>query len=279
MIRQTVHAVAACVVTFIVCAVAYPAVVWGLGWMFFPHQAEGSLIYGPDKTTLIGSELIAQPFASDKYFSPRPSAVDYKADAAGGSNLGTKNPDLHTKVKERVEALKATDANPAPVDLISASGSGLDPEISPEGAYFQAPRVAAARKLPVEQVRALIDRLTDRSGAIVGAPARVNVLKLNLALDEEKPASGPSPTDAEKKPSAASSSPSASPFAGETDERAAVRAAHVGNFRDRRDVVAAVGRNNESVFSSRFPWRVGFNGASAQGGVSRSLTERLLTMV
>ena len=148
MIRETVHALAACVVTFVLCAVAYPAAVWGLGQLLFPDQAEGSLVYGRDRM-LVGSELIAQPFASDKYFSPRPSAVDYKADAAGGSNLGTKNPDLRDKVKERAEALKATPDNPAPVDLVSASGSGLDPHISPEAAYYQATRVAAARKLPV----------------------------------------------------------------------------------------------------------------------------------
>ena len=190
MIRQTVQALAACAVTFVICSVVYPLAVWGLGWALFPRQAEGSLVYGPDNRTVIGSELIAQPFASEKYFHPRPSAVDYKADAAGGSNLGPKNPDLHAKVKERVEALKATDANPAPVDLISASGSGLDPHISPEAAYFQAPRVASARGMTVEHVRGLVDRLTERSGAMIGAPSRVNVLMLNLALDAAKSAPG-----------------------------------------------------------------------------------------
>ncbi len=201
MIRETVHALAACVVTFILCAVAYPAAVWGLGQLLFPDQAEGSLVYvyGRDQT-LVGSELIAQPFASDKYFSPRPSAVDYKADAAGGSNLGTKNPDLRAKVKERAEALKATPDNPAPVDLVSASGSGLDPHISPKAAYYQAPRVAAARKLTVGQVRALIDRMTEHSGAIIGAPPRVNVLQLNLALDKEKLAPTSASPDGESEP-------------------------------------------------------------------------------
>ena len=92
----------------LLCAVAYPAAVWGLAQLAFPHEAEGSLIYDRDRT-VIGSELIAQPFASDKYFIPRPSAVDYKADATGGSNLGTKNPDLRKKIVERAEALKATD--------------------------------------------------------------------------------------------------------------------------------------------------------------------------
>ena len=209
MIRETVHALAACVVTFVLCAVAYPAAAWGLGWLLFPRQAEGSLVYGRDRS-VIGSELIAQPFASDAYFHPRPSAVDYNAAAASGSNLGTKNPDLRAKIKERAEALKATPENPVPAELVTASGCGLDPHISPESAHYQAGRVAAARKMPVRQVRALIDRMTEHSGAIIGAPARVNVLRLNLALDEEKPeaftaadaadgrpagAPGPAPTD------------------------------------------------------------------------------------
>ncbi len=182
MIRETVTALLACLVSFILCAVAYPAVVWGLAQLAFPHQAEGSLIYDRDRT-VIGSELIAQPFASDRYFQPRPSAVDYKADAAGGSNLGTKNPDLHKKIVERAEALKATPERPVPVDLVTASGSGLDPDISPEAAEYQVGRVAAARQIPEAQVRELLARAIDQSGAIIGAPPRVNVLKLNLALD------------------------------------------------------------------------------------------------
>ncbi len=135
---------------------------------------------------MIGSELMAQPFASDRYFHPRPSAVDYKADAAGGSNLGTKNPDLRKTIAERAEALKATGEKPAPADLVMASGSGLDPHISPEAAAYQVRQVAAARGLSEDRVRALIDAHTERSGAILGAPPRVNVLLLNLALDKER---------------------------------------------------------------------------------------------
>jgi len=182
MIRESVTALLACLVSFVLCAVAYPAVVWGLAQLAFHDQAEGSLIYDRDRT-VIGSKLIAQPFASDRYFQPRPSAVDYKADAAGGSNLGTKNPDLHKKIVERVEALKATPERPVPVDLVTASGSGLDPDISPEAAEYQVPRVAAARQIPEDQVRGLIVKMVDHSGAIIGAPPRVNVLKLNLALE------------------------------------------------------------------------------------------------
>jgi K+-transporting ATPase ATPase C chain len=185
MIRETVSALLACLVTFVLCAVAYPAVVWGLAQLAFPHQAEGSLIYDHQRN-VIGSELVAQPFASDRYFHPRPSAVDYKADAAGGSNLGPKNPDLRKKIAERAEGLKATPDRPAPVDLVTASGSGLDPHISPEAAEYQLRRVAAARGLPEDRVRALIDAHTERSGAMIGAPPRVNVLRLNLALDGER---------------------------------------------------------------------------------------------
>jgi K+-transporting ATPase ATPase C chain len=182
MLRETVRALAACVVTFVLCAVAYPAVVWGLAQLAFPRQAAGSLLYGRDQS-VIGSELVAQPFAAAGYFHPRPSAVDYMADAAGGSNLGPKAPDLRKKVAERAEALGATPERPAPVDLVTASGGGLDPHISLEAARYQFDRVAAARRLPIGRVRALIDAHTERSGAIIGAPPRVNVLLLNLALD------------------------------------------------------------------------------------------------
>ncbi len=116
MFREVfVLALKACAVTFVLCAVAYPAVVWGLAQLLFPVQAEGSLIYGPDGRTVIGSELIAQKFESDRYFHPRPSAADYKADAAGGSNLGTNNPDLRKAIAARVDGARG-DAG--------ASGSG-----------------------------------------------------------------------------------------------------------------------------------------------------------
>ena len=186
MVRELLLALRACAVTFVLCAVAYPAVVWGAAQLLFPSQAEGSLIYGSDGRTVIGSELIAQKFESDRYFHPRPSAADYKADAASGSNLGTNNPDLQKAIAARVDALKATQDHPVPVDLVTASGSGLDPDVSPESAVFQAPRVAAARGLTIEKVLGLVDRETIRSGAILGAPPRVNVLLLNLALDQEQ---------------------------------------------------------------------------------------------
>jgi K+-transporting ATPase ATPase C chain len=182
MVRETTHALIACVATFLLCAVAYPAAVWAIGNLAFHRQSEGSLIYRPDGT-VIGSELIAQPFVSDAYFHPRPSAVDYNAAATGGSNLGPKNPDLRKQVAERAQALKATESKPAPVDLVTASGGGMDPHISPAGAYYQVPRVALVRKMSEDEVRALVDRHIERSGAVIGAPERVNVLRLNLALD------------------------------------------------------------------------------------------------
>ncbi len=213
MIRETIRALAACAVTFAVCAIVYPAAVWGLGRLAFPEQAEGSLIRSADQT-VIGSELISQPFASEKYFYSRPSAVDFKADATGGSNLGTKNPDLRKKVIERAEALKATESNPAPVDLVTASGGGMDPHISPDGARYQVARIAEARKMSVEQVRSLIDRHLDYSGSIIGAPGRVNVLRLNLALDAETPAA------------TSTASPEPTPVAPVADLTAAVDAIH-----------------------------------------------------
>src|SRR3954465_1890249 len=117
MIRETVNALAACLVTFLLCAVPYPAAVWGLAQLAFPGQAQGSLISGRDRT-VIGSELVAQAFASNRYFHPPPPAVDYNAAATGGSNLGPKNPALRKQVTARAKALGATPENPAPVDLV-----------------------------------------------------------------------------------------------------------------------------------------------------------------
>ncbi len=188
MIRESLRALAACLITFGLCAVAYPATVWILAQVVFPDQAEGSLIKNQERE-VIGSALIAQPFASDRYFQPRPSAVDYNASAAGGSNLGTHNPDLANKIAKRAEALSASPEVVAPIDLVTASGSGLDPHITPEAATYQANRVATARNLPIERVRQLIERNTDRSAAVIGAPPRINVLKLNIDLDDEKPLS------------------------------------------------------------------------------------------
>ncbi|MFO0908987.1 MAG: potassium-transporting ATPase subunit C [Isosphaeraceae bacterium] len=190
MIRETIQALVVCLITFVGCSVVYPATVWALAHLAFPYESEGSLLQGRDRS-VIGSELIAQPFASERYFASRPSAVNYKADATGGSNLGGKNPALREQFTARAGALQATTENPAPTDLVMASGSGVDPHIRVESAHYQVSRVAAARGVPAGEVRSLVDRHVERSGAILGAPPRINVLRLNLALDETWPAARP----------------------------------------------------------------------------------------
>ena len=167
--------------------VAYPLVVTAIGQLAFPEQAAGSLVLREGKA--VGSSLIGQNFSDPKYFWGRPSAtapMPNNAAASGGSNLGPLNPALVDAVKGRIEALRAADlgnAAPVPVDLVTASASGLDPHISVAGARFQAARVAKARNLPLPLVRQLIDKHTE--GMLLGfiGEPRVNVLMLNLALD------------------------------------------------------------------------------------------------
>jgi K+-transporting ATPase ATPase C chain len=171
----------------LLCGVLYPAAVTGIGRVAFAHQVDGSLIEAGGKT--VGSSLIGQPFSQPGYFWGRPSAtapMAYNAAGSGGSNQGPTNPALLDAVKERIAALKAADPGnraPVPVDLVTASASGLDPEISVAGAEYQAARVATARRLPVAQVRALIDRYRHEPALGFLGETRVNVLALNLALD------------------------------------------------------------------------------------------------
>ncbi len=168
--------------------IAYPLAVTGLSQLLFSKQANGSLIRD-SQGKAIGSELIGQPFSDPKHFWGRPSATSpypYNAGASSGSNLGPTNPALADAVKARIQALIETDAEntlPIPVDLVTASGSGLDPHISPAAAEYQINRVAKARQLDVGKVRALVSQHTEqRQWWVLGEP-RVNVLGLNLALD------------------------------------------------------------------------------------------------
>jgi K+-transporting ATPase ATPase C chain len=184
MLKQLRPAILLTVLMTLLLGLAYPLGMTGLAQALFPHQAGGSLIVEDGK--VIGSELIGQQFASPKYFHGRPSAAGngYDATNSGGTNLGPTSKKLIDQVKVAAAALaKENPGKPIPVDLVTSSASGLDPDITPAAALFQVPRVAAARKLPQEAVRKLVeDHVDGRLLGLIGEP-HVNVLKLNLALD------------------------------------------------------------------------------------------------
>jgi K+-transporting ATPase ATPase C chain len=187
MSRLNRNAVSLLLVMTLVTGIAYPLLATGVAQVLFPHQANGSLIEKDGKP--IGSELIGQNFDDPRYFWGRPSATAPQPDngtASNGSNQGPSNPALHDTVQQRIDALRKADpGNTAavPADLVTASGSGLDPEISPAAAQFQIARVARVRHLDATQVQALVAQFTQgRQLGLLGEP-RVNVLQLNLALD------------------------------------------------------------------------------------------------
>ena len=196
MLREIRPAIVLLLALTLITGLAYPLAMTVLAGTIFPKQAEGSLIETDGK--VIGSALIGQEFKDDKYFRGRPSATTapdpadssktvaapYNAANSGGSNLGPTSKALNDRIKEDVDKLKAENSSQTvPVDLVTTSASGLDPDISPEAALFQVPRVAKARNLPVEQLRQLVVQQTEgRLAGLFGEP-RVNVLALNLALD------------------------------------------------------------------------------------------------
>jgi potassium-transporting ATPase KdpC subunit len=172
-------------VTMLLLGGGYHAVLWGMGRLAFPDQAEGSLVRRDDGS-VVGSRLIAQKFGRPDYFHPRPSAVDYNAASTGGSNYGPSNPAHLEAVRERIAAIAAEDGIAAariPSEMVTASGGGLDPHIPPDAADLQAPRVARSRRVDVGAVRELIMAHVEAPLLGIFGRPRVNVLELNLALD------------------------------------------------------------------------------------------------
>jgi potassium-transporting ATPase KdpC subunit len=190
MKKNLITAVLMTIATTVLLGILYPLVVTGLAQLIFPRQANGQLIYekgGGKGVVIVGSRLIGQPFSGPGYFHSRPSAAGaagYDASASGGSNLGPTNAQLIARVNGDVAKLQAENPGaPVPVDLVTTSGSGLDPDISPAAAEFQIRRVAAERKIPEAEVAGLVrDNSEGRQWGFLGE-ARVNVLELNIALD------------------------------------------------------------------------------------------------
>lgn len=174
------------IATLLLCSGGYTAIVLGFAQIVAPDTAEGSLITDAEGQ-VIGSRLIAQQFTQPRYFWPRPSAVDYNAAGAGGSNKSPTSPDLTERASELIARHGATAETPLPAELAAASGAGLDPHITAHAARYQAPRIAAARGIDAAQVEALIEKNSFAPGGILTPDRLVNVLELNLALDTLDP--------------------------------------------------------------------------------------------
>ncbi|HYR18813.1 MAG TPA: potassium-transporting ATPase subunit KdpC [Myxococcales bacterium] len=186
--KELLVAIRATLVTLVLTGVAYPLLTTGVALALFPGRARGSLVTD-EQGRVVGSELIAQPFATAPYLQPRPSAAGekgYDASASGGSNLGPTSKALRDRAVKEVQRLQQENPDaqgPIPAELVTASASGLDPHLSPEAALWQAPRVAHARGVAPERVRAVIEANVEGRDLLVLGEPRVNVLLLNLALD------------------------------------------------------------------------------------------------
>ena len=185
MRRETMVALRATAFTLVLTGLAYPLVTTGVALVLFPHRARGSLV-SDEKGQVVGSELIAQAFTSDAYLQGRPSAAGekgYDATSSGGSNLGPTSKALRERAQKELQRLQAQSKEPVPAELVTASASGLDPHLSPGAALWQAPRIAKARGVAEERVRAVIDGHTEGRDLLILGEPRVNVLLVNLALD------------------------------------------------------------------------------------------------
>ncbi len=182
LITQAGTSIRIVLVTMVVCCLLYPLMILGIGQILTPNSANGSLV-SDVRGEIVGSTLIAQKFDRPEYFWSRPSAVDYNAAAAGGSNLSPTNPELRERTKLLVARFNASADDPIPADLVTASGSGLDPDITLSAAKYQAGRVAAARGLTIETLLELLDTYARRPGGVLTPQPLVNVLLVNMALD------------------------------------------------------------------------------------------------
>jgi K+-transporting ATPase ATPase C chain len=211
-------AIRAAVVTIVLTGLLYPFAMTGLAQVLFPWRANGSLVTD-EKGQIVGSELIGQNFANPAYFQPRPSAAGekgYDATSSGGSNLGPTSKKLQDRITEDLNRLKEENPDatgPVPAELVTASASGLDPHLSPEGMLWQLPRVAKARGVAPDRVKAVVDaNVEGRTFGILGEP-RVNVLMINLALDRQfgrpasLPAAPPEKKEAKEEPKEAAATP------------------------------------------------------------------------
>lgn len=171
--------------TMMICCVLYTLIILGVGQLLVPYTANGSLIQN-EHGEIVGSESIAQEFTRPEYFWPRPSAADYNASATGGSNWSPSNPALRERAETILARINAAGAKPVPADLVTASGSGMDPHITLNAAQYQAGRVASARGIPVEQITKRIEKHAKHTGGVLTPEPLVNVLLLNMSLDRRR---------------------------------------------------------------------------------------------